>query len=66
MMAWILEERVMEAVGWGLVHSVWELTLVALLVWGILCAVPRELARWRYGMGLMGMGVMVVCVAGTV
>ncbi len=55
MMVWESNEA-MQAVAWALVHFLWQGTLVALLIGGVLAALRRTNARVRYavaGGGLM-------------
>ncbi|MEO1654870.1 MAG: hypothetical protein AAFU64_15085, partial [Bacteroidota bacterium] len=48
-----------EAIGWTLIHSLWQITLIALLVRFCLFLIPTRKAKIRYLILLLGMGAMV-------
>jgi bla regulator protein blaR1 len=46
---WI-SESLLKALGWTLVHSVWQLILIATLLWIILRLTPHAKPVWKYAM----------------
>ena len=55
---------VIEQLGWMLLHSTWQLALIALTV-GLAMRLGRLSARVRYGIACLGMLIMVVCPVAT-
>jgi beta-lactamase regulating signal transducer with metallopeptidase domain/protocatechuate 3,4-dioxygenase beta subunit len=51
--AWLVER-----IGWVLVHSVWQLTLVAVLNWLLISVQRRNVATRRYGLLLFSLALM--------
>src|SRR5690606_2178948 len=47
-----IEERYLEAIGWTLVHSIWQIALISMLLWVILAIVPKKASAWRYNIAL--------------
>lgn len=45
----ILEFPITSSIGWGLLHSIWQVGLVALILRAILAVLPCGTARLRYG-----------------
>src|SRR5690606_20846357 len=41
-------EKYLEAIGWTLAHSVWQIALISLLLWLIVQVIPRKSSQWRY------------------
>ncbi len=44
-----------ERVGWMLIHSVWQLTIVAVLSWLLMSVQRRSVATRRYGILLVNL-----------
>ncbi|HEY2249781.1 MAG TPA: hypothetical protein VGH74_01925, partial [Planctomycetaceae bacterium] len=57
--AWPFSDAVVERLGWILVHSLWQFTLVALLAAAIVRALRRSSAKLRYLVLVVAMGVSV-------
>ena len=47
-----------DALGWTLVHSLWQIVLVAILLKGLLLLSSNQSARLRYGLSLAAMLVI--------
>lgn len=60
----ILASPVVERLGWMLLHSIWQLALIALAV-GLAMRLGRLSARVRYGVACLGMVAMVACPVAT-
>ena len=60
----IFASPVVERLGWMLLHSTWQLALIALTV-GLAMRLGRLSARVRYGIACLGMLIMVVCPVAT-
>src|SRR5690606_12201797 len=41
-------EKYLEAIGWTLAHSVWQIALISVLLWLIVQVIPRKSSQWRY------------------
>ena len=61
---WI-PENLLYALGWTLVHSIWQLILIAFLVWIALRMVHRSSTDFKYKMALGGMGLSLLAAMGT-
>src|SRR5690554_3456011 len=48
----LLGEKYLEAIGWTLAHSVWQIALAGLFLWIVLRIIPRKAANIRYLAGL--------------
>jgi len=57
-----IEERYLEAIGWTLVHSVWQIALISMLLWLLLAMMQKKAAAWRYNMAYSAL--LLVFVAG--
>lgn len=55
-----------QAVGWGLLHSLWQGALIALVLAGALALTRRRGAAVRYGIALGALAAMLVLPVGTV
>jgi beta-lactamase regulating signal transducer with metallopeptidase domain len=59
----LLEQPVLQALGWSLVHFLWQGTLLVLVVRALLLMLPSASARARYALacaGLIGMAILPV------
>src|SRR5262249_21806697 len=54
----LLAEPLVIALGWALIHFMWQGTLVALLLAGLLKASPRRASRARYAAACIAMLLM--------
>lgn len=61
---WI-PENLLNALGWTLVHSVWQLILIAGLLWIALRIVQSKSPDFKYKLALGGMGLSLVVAVGT-
>lgn len=64
-MAALQDHPVVLALGWMLVHSLWQAGLIALLVRLLWLFISRKYARWRYGLSLIGMLLIMVSAGST-
>ncbi|PHN07639.1 M56 family metallopeptidase [Flavilitoribacter nigricans] len=53
------------ALGWMLVHALWQAALIALVVRGLWLFVSRRSANWRYGLALAGMLLILLAAVST-
>ncbi len=65
MMSHWFESREMQTLGWALVHSLWELTLLAAIAVTILALLRQRSAALRYLVSCAAMLAMVAAVCGT-
>ena len=49
------------AMGWSLIHFLWQGTLVAAIVWFTLAICPRKNSNLRYIISCAGIGMMLLC-----
>ncbi|MDB5342498.1 MAG: peptidase BlaR1 [Schlesneria sp.] len=49
-----------QRLGWTLVHSIWQVMLVAFVAWLVLACLRRQSARLRYGLGVFFLALMLV------
>jgi beta-lactamase regulating signal transducer with metallopeptidase domain len=49
-----------QRLGWTLVHSIWQVTLVALIAGVVLACLRRQSARVRYNLGVFCLAIMLV------
>ncbi len=61
---WI-PENLLHALGWTLVHSVWQLIIVAALLWIVLRMVHGKSPDFKYKLALACMGVSLIVAVGT-
>lgn len=61
---WI-PENLLSALGWTLVHSVWQLILIACLLWIALRIVKSKSPDFKYKLALGGMGLSLIVAVGT-
>lgn len=54
-----------QRLGWTLVHSIWQVGLVAALAWFVLVTLRRQSARLRYSLAVTFLGVMLILPAVT-
>ena len=57
----MLAQPVVEAIGWSLVHFVWQGTVVAITAAGVLVALRRASSNLRYGVACLAMLVLAAC-----
>ena len=60
MLVAFLPAQLVDQIGWLLIHSLWQFTLIAVAVAVILRALHRAAANVRYATGLVGLAAMVV------
>lgn len=53
------------ALGWTLLHSIWQFTLIALLTGILLYAGRKKTAQWRYWLANSGIALMLLVATGT-
>jgi len=58
--AWLFPQRIIEALGWTLLHSLWQGALAALGFAVVLYFLRRSSARTRYAMGLFVLALVLV------
>ena len=61
----LLEWPVVESIGWALVHSIWQIALVAALYAVARSALRNRSALLRYGLACVALGTMIVAVTAT-
>lgn len=61
---WI-PENLLHALGWTLVHSIWQLIVIAAFVWIALRIVHRNSPDFKYKLALGGMGLSLMVAMGT-
>lgn len=54
---WAALAPLKNAIGWTVVHSIWQLTLVALVLYLLLRFIPQQKAEIRYRFLLLGLGI---------
>lgn len=52
---WLTGGPLKEAIGWTLVHSIWQFALLALILYVVLRFIPRKKAEFRYVLLLTGL-----------
>ena len=57
--AWPVSAVIVERLGWVLVHSLWPVTLLALLATGLVRAMQRKSAATRYGLLVVSLAISV-------
>lgn len=57
---WLYDGAVTDALGWTLVHALWQDTLVALILLALLRLLPRRFANARYGLSGLALAVSVL------
>ncbi|GGF19265.1 M56 family metallopeptidase [Echinicola rosea] len=55
-----IHESYLQAIGWTLIHSVWQIVLVSLLLWGVLRAIPHRNSALRHGAGLSALLIIIL------
>ena len=55
-----LNHPVILALGWMLIHSLWQATLIGLLIRGLWLFISRKYASWRYGLALTGLLLILI------
>lgn len=64
--AWIADgTRILQAIGWTLIHSLWQAAIVYVLLCALLRAVPGLPARAKYACGVLALGAIVAWCAHT-
>lgn len=61
---WI-SENLLYALGWTLVHSIWQLVVVAGLFWILLKVFKSQSSSLKYNLGMMALGVSILLSCGT-
>lgn len=56
----LLGEKHLEAIGWTLAHSVWQIALAGLFLWIILKIIPKKAANIRYWAGLSTLALILI------
>ncbi|QDH79263.1 M48 family metalloprotease [Echinicola soli] len=55
-----IHESYLQAIGWTLIHSIWQVVLVSLLLWAGLRSIPHKASNIRYWAGLGAMLMIAV------
>lgn len=55
-----IEEKYLEAIGWTLTHSLWQIGLISLGLWFLLKTVPKKSSNLRYGAALFAL--LLICI----
>lgn len=55
-----LSPELMQALGWALLHSLWQGAVIALLLGGMFLCLQGSSAKFRYGLSLSGLAAMLV------
>lgn len=56
-----IESKLMQVVGWSLIHFVWQGLLVAWVTWLVLNLFARQTSNIRYVVGCLGLSAMLLC-----
>src|SRR5690606_21530521 len=51
-------EKYLDAIGWTLVHAVWQIVLISGLLWAFLLFVPKMASRLRYAAALSALALI--------
>lgn len=60
-----MSESLLQAIGWTLVHSLWQLILIAALLWLVLKLVHRAKPSLKYGLAVGALGLSLAVSIGT-
>ncbi|AGA78256.1 M56 family metallopeptidase [Echinicola vietnamensis] len=55
-----IHETYLQAFGWTLIHSIWQVVLVSVLLWIVLRAIPPKASNIRYWAGLSALLIILV------
>jgi len=55
-----VESKLMQVVGWSLIHFVWQGLLVAAVTWLLLNLFARQTSNIRYVVGCLGLSAMLL------
>ncbi len=55
MFEYLQTHPIVQAMGWTLVHSLWQAVIIAIILRGLLIFIPAAQARWRYALSLLAM-----------
>ena len=58
-------ENIVQAVGWTLLHSIWQIGIIALVFFLILSFLPQQKPEIRYGLGVLSLVLTAILSAGT-
>ena len=61
----LFSDNFIEALGWTVLHSLWQATAIVLIVGIILLCIPKNAARLRYGIASFGMLAVLLMAIGT-
>jgi len=55
-----IEEKYLEALGWTLLHSVWQIALISMLLWFALAMMNKKTSVWRYNTALSALALIFI------
>ncbi|GAB3656877.1 hypothetical protein GCM10028791_29040 [Echinicola sediminis] len=55
-----IETAYLEAIGWTLIHSIWQIMVVSLILWAVLKLSPKKSAQFRYSAGLAALTLIIL------
>lgn len=58
-------ETIMQALGWTLLHAVWQISLLALILFLLISFLPQQKPEIRYGLAVLSLLLTVILSAGT-
>ncbi|HSF54628.1 MAG TPA: M56 family metallopeptidase [Algoriphagus sp.] len=61
----LISESLLKAIGWTLVHSLWQLILIAAILWLVLKLVHRAKPSLKYGLAVGALGLSLAASIGT-
>jgi len=61
----LFSENFIEALGWTVLHSLWQATLIAIIIGCILLSIPKKSAIFRYRVATTGMLAILLCAIAT-
>lgn len=60
MFEYLQTDPIVQAMGWTLVHSLWQAIIIAIMLRGLLVFISAAQARWRYALSLLAMITVLV------
>src|SRR5690554_6298702 len=61
----LIEEKYLEAIGWTLLHSVWQIALISMLLWFAMAMMRKKASAWRYNTALSALALIFIAGCGT-
>lgn len=61
----LFSDNIIEALGWTVLHSLWQATIIVLVIGLLLLSIPKKSAKIRYGIATVGMFGILAAAVGT-